>query len=182
MQGGALHPVSFYKYWGCSAPLSKILGVLEHLQHPPSYAPDSDEELIVWNTILEEKRQQGDPRFKRQQGDPRFKRQATGRPSWRSTVSAPCVRSTAPATAKYGRPIMQPQVFRGTQSQNRHTHPVSMIFRFLLLYIQYTRIHCCVALTTGSGWPWRWSCFPFRHEKQLPREKQEPSKSRRCKS
>ena len=34
MQGGAMHSVSFYKYWGCSAPLSKILGVLEHLQHP----------------------------------------------------------------------------------------------------------------------------------------------------
>ena len=76
----------------------------------------SDEELIVWNTTLEEKRQQGDPRFKPQ---------ATGRPSWRSTVPAP--RSTVPATAKYGRPVVQPQVFRGTQSQNRHTPTVSMI-------------------------------------------------------
>ena len=76
----------------------------------------SDEELIVWNTILEEKRAQGDPRFKPQ---------ATGRASWRSTVPVP--RSTAPATAKYGRPVVQPQVFKGPQSQNRHTPPVSMI-------------------------------------------------------
>ena len=49
MQGGALHPVSFYKYWGCSAPLSKILGVLEHLQHPPSYAPDF---VIILHSIV----------------------------------------------------------------------------------------------------------------------------------
>jgi len=25
-------------YWGCSAPLTKLLGVPEHLQPPPSYA------------------------------------------------------------------------------------------------------------------------------------------------
>ena len=27
-----------YNYWGCSAPLTKLLGVPEHLQPPPSYA------------------------------------------------------------------------------------------------------------------------------------------------
>jgi len=27
-------------YWGCSAPLTKLLGVPEHLQPPPSYAYD----------------------------------------------------------------------------------------------------------------------------------------------
>ena len=40
MQGDALHSVSFYKYWGCSVPLSKISGVLERLQLPSSYLPE----------------------------------------------------------------------------------------------------------------------------------------------
>ena len=46
MQGGAQHSVSYYKYWGCSAPLSKIFGVLKHLQHPPSYAPVKDGRVL----------------------------------------------------------------------------------------------------------------------------------------
>ena len=73
----------------------------------------SDEELIVWNTILEEKRQQGDPRLR------------AARPSWRSTILvSPSSRSTSAAPVKYGRPIVQPQVIKGPQSQNRHTTPV----------------------------------------------------------
>ena len=30
--------VCVLQFWGCSAPYSRILGVLKHLQHPPSYA------------------------------------------------------------------------------------------------------------------------------------------------
>jgi len=30
-------------YWGCSAPLTKLLGVPEHLQPPPSYAYEREE-------------------------------------------------------------------------------------------------------------------------------------------
>ena len=39
--------VCVLQFWGCSAPYSRILGVLKHLQHPPSYASDSGEGAVI---------------------------------------------------------------------------------------------------------------------------------------
>jgi len=39
-------------YWGCSAPLTKLLGVPEHLQPPPSYAYGALDTEITAMVIL----------------------------------------------------------------------------------------------------------------------------------